>query len=397
MSGSTVTIAGVGTCTILASQAGNATYGPAPNVSQSFAVTLASQTITFTAIANKPLGAPPFALIAAASSGLAVAFSSLTTSVCTVSASTVTLVTTGICTIRATQAGGTIYAAAPNVDQGFTVTAALALAPDPTSSNVDGNELSLTGTLQAPSNSGLVVNGVPALVDGTGRFYADHVALSAGQNTISLTLTTLLGQSVTQTLLVNATGNPTPFLFSATPNIGVVPFRVTFTVRNQTGTQLSKVEFDQYGNGHYVDVTGSNGRFDTSYVTVGTYLAAVRVTDTSNRVSLATTTVVVQDPADIDRMLQSLWASMNSALVSGDSGKATPYLSSNALDIYAPVFSILNGSFAGIVASYGSFWATRIGNDYAEYALIRSSSSNHQIFLIYFLRDEDGIWRVDSM
>jgi hypothetical protein len=397
VNGSTVTIVNVGICTIRASQAGNTTFGPAPNVNQSFSIVQAGQTIAFGSIGNKALGTPPSAVTATASSGLAVSFSSLTTSVCTVSGNTLTLAATGVCTVRAAQAGNTYYIAAPNVDQSFTVTAALVLAPDPATPNVDGNELSLTGTLQAPSNSGVVVNGVPAVVDNAGRFYADHIALSAGQNRISLTLTTFLGQSVTQTLLVNATGTPTPILLTATPNVGVVPLRATFTVRNQSGEKVNKVEFDQYGNGQYVDVTNSNGRFDASYVTVGTYRATVRVTHTSSRVSLATTTVVVQDAADIDRMLQGLWAGMNGALVSGDIGKATPYLSSNAVDLYTPVFSILTGAFPDIVASYSSFWATRIGNDYAEYALTRSGNSGRQVFLIYFVRDEDGIWRVDSM
>jgi len=52
---------------------------------------------------------------------LAVGFSSLTTPVCTVSGSTVTLVVAGTCTIRAAQAGNGSYPAAANVDQSFPV------------------------------------------------------------------------------------------------------------------------------------------------------------------------------------------------------------------------------------------------------------------------------------
>jgi hypothetical protein len=122
VSGSTVAIVNVGTCTIQASQAGNATYAPAQNVSQSFTITQASQTIAFGALANQPLGNPPFWLNATASSGLVVYFTSLTTSVCTISGNTVTLVTIGTCTLRASQPESTYYTAAPNVAQSFTVT-----------------------------------------------------------------------------------------------------------------------------------------------------------------------------------------------------------------------------------------------------------------------------------
>jgi PKD repeat protein len=46
ISGNTVTITGAGTVTVQASQAGNASYNPAPNVNQSFAVNPASLTVT---------------------------------------------------------------------------------------------------------------------------------------------------------------------------------------------------------------------------------------------------------------------------------------------------------------------------------------------------------------
>jgi hypothetical protein len=127
LSGNTLTIVAAGTCTIQASQAGNAIYSAAPNVDQSFQVTnvLQSQTITFGALSNQTLGAAPFAVSATASSGLPVTFASLTSAVCTVSASTVTLLSAGTCTIRASQAGNATYTAAPNVDQSFAVTLAL--------------------------------------------------------------------------------------------------------------------------------------------------------------------------------------------------------------------------------------------------------------------------------
>jgi hypothetical protein len=120
----TVTLLAAGTCTIRASQAGNASYAPAASVDQSFTVTAqASQTINFAPLGNQPYGAPRFTVNATASSGLPVNVGSLTTSVCTVSTSTVTVVSVGTCTLRASQAGNASFQAAPDVDR-FTVTAA---------------------------------------------------------------------------------------------------------------------------------------------------------------------------------------------------------------------------------------------------------------------------------
>lgn len=63
-------------------------------------------------------------VFATATSGLAVSFSSMTPSVCTVSGSTVLGVTAGTCTIAANQAGSANYSVATQVMQTFTVLAA---------------------------------------------------------------------------------------------------------------------------------------------------------------------------------------------------------------------------------------------------------------------------------
>ena len=80
-----------------------------------------AQTITFATLPLKTLGDAPFNLSASASSGLPVTFTAQTTGICTIAASTVSLVATGVCTVRASQAGNGTFAAAANVDQSFTV------------------------------------------------------------------------------------------------------------------------------------------------------------------------------------------------------------------------------------------------------------------------------------
>lgn len=85
-------------------------------------VTATAQSITFAALGGKTYGDATFSVAATASSGLAVAFSSATTGVCSVTGSTVAILTAGTCTINADQAGDASFAAAPQVAQSFTVT-----------------------------------------------------------------------------------------------------------------------------------------------------------------------------------------------------------------------------------------------------------------------------------
>jgi peptidoglycan/xylan/chitin deacetylase (PgdA/CDA1 family) len=120
LSKDTVKITGVGTVVVRASQAGNATYDPAPNVDNSFTVGQASQSIVFPVIPNKQLTDPPFTINASASSGLPITFS-IVSGPATISGNTVTLTkVAGTVTVKAAQAGNTNYLAA-SATRSFTV------------------------------------------------------------------------------------------------------------------------------------------------------------------------------------------------------------------------------------------------------------------------------------
>lgn len=95
--------------------------------------TLATQTITFPAMADAAITAAAPTPAATASSGLPVSYTSATTGTCTVTTGgAITLLTTGACTITASQAGDATFAAATPTSQSFTITPAVDPTPSPT-------------------------------------------------------------------------------------------------------------------------------------------------------------------------------------------------------------------------------------------------------------------------
>jgi len=121
VSGSVVTIVGVGSTTITASQTGNSSYNAATSVSQTLTVNKAAQTITFNALASKTYGDSSLSLTGSTSSGLSPSYSSSNTGVATVSGSVVTIVGAGSTTITASQVGNSSYNIATSVSQTLTV------------------------------------------------------------------------------------------------------------------------------------------------------------------------------------------------------------------------------------------------------------------------------------
>ncbi|MBX3717350.1 MAG: putative Ig domain-containing protein [Burkholderiales bacterium] len=117
--------AGTYAFTVTATDASTAASGGpfSGTVAVTLTVDKAAQAITFAALSQRTLGkTAPFAVSATGgASGKPVAFSSLTTPVCTVSGATVTLAAAGTCTIAADQEGDANHLPAPQVKQSFTV------------------------------------------------------------------------------------------------------------------------------------------------------------------------------------------------------------------------------------------------------------------------------------
>ena len=119
LSGTTVTMLSAGTCSITASQPGDTNFSPAPDVTRSFEVLPAGQTITITT--HAPASAvynTTFTVAATASSGLDVVYSSLTPAVCSNAGAAFTMLTgTGTCTVQYSQPGDDDNLPAPSLTE----------------------------------------------------------------------------------------------------------------------------------------------------------------------------------------------------------------------------------------------------------------------------------------
>lgn len=115
----------LGTCSITATRAsaspGGLSYWLAASPStKAFDVVASPQSIEFTNPGDQPAGIRSVSLNANATSGLPVAFESMTPSVCSLSGSTATIENVGICSIKASQHGDWGWTAASPVQIAFT-------------------------------------------------------------------------------------------------------------------------------------------------------------------------------------------------------------------------------------------------------------------------------------
>ncbi len=261
---------------------------------------------------------------------------------------------------------------------------------------INGGTALVTGTFQGPANTGIMVNGVAANMDGN-HFYADGVPLQPGPNTITVTATTPDGLTAVQTISVTSTG-ASPVDVEAVPASGLAPLTVNFMIVNNTGNPVQKIEADFDGNGA-IDFTATdpNAPIAFTYTAPGVYQARMAVTDSQGNVYGSTKTIVVRSFAAMDTMLRSIYAGMLDKLRVGDIDGALTAVTGSVYGKYKAVFTTLKPSLSGVVDQLGAIQSGTIGDEMAEYTIVRSTPLGPQAFLIYFIRGEDGVWRIDGM
>jgi len=124
----------------------------------------------------------------------------------------------------------------------------IAAQPGLDGSTVGSETVLVTGTIQAPRNSGVAVNGALASLTPSGFFFLNDVPLLPGANSLALTVTSQDGITSSTTITVNRSGS-SPLTVSMTPAEGLPGMEVTFKAENPGGLPVATVEFDVNGDG----------------------------------------------------------------------------------------------------------------------------------------------------
>ncbi|MDT3404765.1 MBG domain-containing protein [Mucilaginibacter terrae] len=231
VTGSTVTVIGIGTTVITASQPGNENYNAATDAVQTLNVGKANQTITFAALPGKIYNDAPFNLTASATSGLPITFSSSNPLVATIVDNTVTIIGPGEAIITASQSGNANYNAAVSVPQTLNISQAgqtITFAPLPTKTYEN-----LPFEVDASSTSGLPVtltSANPAVATIT-----NNTITIVGAGTVEITASQpgntnyLAAASITRTLTVNKANQTIAFAALPTKSMGDAAFDLTAT------------------------------------------------------------------------------------------------------------------------------------------------------------------------
>jgi hypothetical protein len=262
---------------------------------------------------------------------------------------------------------------------------------------IDGGSVVVLGAVSGPPNLGVTVNGIPAAVSSDWREFSALVPLAAGINALTVVATAPDGQSVSAELAVESAGS-SPFSLVAVPDSGPAPLAVEFSIDGASDAAVVRIDADFDGDGEVeATVYDLTQPFAHTYVAPGSIVASFRVVLADGSEHDLTAPVLVQDVESMDRLFEGLWAQMNSALLAGDLDSALRPLNASARRNYSPVFEALLPHMPEIVRSYSDLRRASLSASIGEYAVNRMIGGRNKLFLIYFLKGADGVWRIDAM
>jgi hypothetical protein len=272
---------------------------------------------------------------------------------------------------------------------------------------VTNDSVNVSGTVQATANSSVSVNGLLGSIAPDGSFVVDNVPLTAGANTLAVTVTAPNGQSSTQSLSVTSSGQQ-PFVFGATPTEGLAPLTVNFTLSNRGNVTFDHVDVYCLSTGAVsfsvpaANLASSTALGTCAYTTPGVYTAKVNVLDASQPPQIlysGTQTVQADSLASLNTMLQAVYFGMLDQLKAHNVNGALNSLTATVSGKYAPLFTAMmsDPNLSADLDLLKNIQDGRIGDGYAEFLVVRTINGTPTGFFIYLLQGEDGIWRIDGM
>ena len=274
--------------------------------------------------------------------------------------------------------------------------------------NVNASSVIITGTVDATLNEiGVVieVNGpdgiesVPAHVNRNS--FSAMVPLQAETNVITAVAVNPGGAYGEASITVDASIPSQDVLLIANPESGVPDsttglFSVTLRVETTLTNPVSQYRWDLDGNGVIDQVGATLTKVTAQYQAVGIYYPTVSVTDTKGNTYTAATIVNVLSRDELDALLKSKWEGMKTALINGDIEGAIGYFAESSQERYRGIFNAVQSQLSDMVAGMNTIQFIHADNGIAKFRIRRQEAAGEITYYIFFVMDQDGIWRIQQ-
>ena len=239
----------------------------------------------------------------------------------------------------------------------------------------------------------VTVNGVPTALRGDA--FAAMVRTEPGALLVSAHAATAAGAAAEHSVGVTVVASTTPLSdLRVSPASGVAPLGAAFSLAGVGG---GVVELDADGDG-LADFTGPalDGHVHT-FTSPGVYVATATVTDDQGARSVWHAVVDVLDRAAADAFFRTRWTVFRDRLSSADIEGALAGVVGGRREKYRGPLQVLAPDLAAIAGGFSDMTVLSFGEHVVEGVVTRVRDGIAHLHFVYFMRDDDGIWKIVEM
>ena len=239
----------------------------------------------------------------------------------------------------------------------------------------------------------VTINGIAAAI--SGGSFAALVPLTPATTRLQVVATTAAGVAASLDVPITVTNAPdSPVLLVGSPQSGVAPLTVAFTVLGTPALTTIEADFDGNGTLEFVGARLDGQTF--TYAQPGLYFPLVNITDAQGQRTPVPSIVQVFDRAGLDALLQSKWTAMRDSLRRGDIAQALTQISERSRMRYQQAFTALTPDLPAIDTILTDVRFVRTRGLEAIFEMGRTDAGVLKSFEVRFHVDADGFWRVRS-
>jgi hypothetical protein len=247
--------------------------------------------------------------------------------------------------------------------------------------------------------TGVVVNGVVAMVYGD-QFAANHVPLNVGENTITVLATDTTGNSIRDSITVNASANSDYIILGCNYASTLAPLNATLRVLS-TFSSGGTPTYTVYGPGDVVfGEIDSMGTVSISMEIPGLYFFTASVQAENDEIYNDETAVLVIDLEQLDPLLKAKWNGMKQALISCDIQGAVAMHHPSVRNKYEAIYNSLGDQRSSLASQMQDIELIFAEDGRAKYRIRKEQTVDGNLetitYYINFYFDENGIWRIEN-
>jgi hypothetical protein len=273
----------------------------------------------------------------------------------------------------------------------------------PTENDVIGlSQTQVTGLVASGLEEvGVTVNGYPAQVNGN-MFFVNNLHLMEGENIITAIAMEPDGSTASDSVTVYVdTSITTDWIEpSVNPEAGIAPLSVTLSSDLHLTNLIQSSQITYEGTGEVTVAYVSDTEYELLFDTPGIYAITYWAVDDHGQAFSQAIRVNVLDREQLDTLLKSKWEGMKGALAAQDVEGGLTHFHIKSQARYRNAFNAIFGDLPQLFSDMQDIEMIYGKENRAKYRINRLHDIDGTpitiTYYIYFVRDANGIWKIEQ-